>query len=117
MLSSGKDSLVKLWEMSTSRCLIAYTGAGTTGKQQHRTQAVFNHTEDYGKSHEPVGRGGLVVRVPDGRSSGPESWPISFTPHCLYLLEKTLIAGGPFYLVSMPGEVKYREKTAGDLNL
>ena len=50
MLSSGKDSLVKLWELSTARCLIAYTGAGTTGKQEHRSQAVFNHTEDYGKS-------------------------------------------------------------------
>jgi hypothetical protein len=25
-----------------------YTGAGATGKQEHRTQAVFNHTEDYG---------------------------------------------------------------------
>ena len=48
VLSSGKDSLVKLWELSTSRCLIAYTGAGTTGNQQHRSQAVFNHTEDYG---------------------------------------------------------------------
>ncbi|ELT98444.1 hypothetical protein CAPTEDRAFT_124899 [Capitella teleta] len=47
VLSSGNDSLVKLWELSTSRCLIAYTGAGTTGKQQHRAQAVFNHTEDY----------------------------------------------------------------------
>lgn len=47
LLSSGKDSLVKLWELSTSRCLIAYTGAGTTGKQEHRAQAVFNHTEDY----------------------------------------------------------------------
>lgn len=47
LLSSGKDSLVKLWELSTSRCLIAYTGAGTTGKQEHTTQAVFNHTEDY----------------------------------------------------------------------
>jgi len=47
VLSSGKDSLVKLWELSTSRCLIAYTGAGTTGKQEHRAQAVFNHTEDY----------------------------------------------------------------------
>lgn len=47
LLSSGKDSLVKLWELSTSRCLIAYTGAGTTGKQEHSTQAVFNHTEDY----------------------------------------------------------------------
>lgn len=47
ILSSGKDSLVKLWELSTSRCLIAYTGAGTTGKQEHRTQALFNHTEEY----------------------------------------------------------------------
>ena len=28
-------------------------------------------------------------------------------PHiCLCLLEETLKAGGPFYLVSMPGEVK-----------
>ena len=29
------------------------------------------------------------------------------SPHiCLYLSEKTLKAGGPFYLVSVPGEVK-----------
>lgn len=62
------DSLIKLWELSTSRCLIAYTGAGTTGKscnhnanyviyyfgvviltgkQEHRAQASFNHTEDF----------------------------------------------------------------------
>lgn len=47
LLSSGKDSIVKLWELSTSRALIAYTGAGATGKQEHSTQAVFNHTEDY----------------------------------------------------------------------
>lgn len=47
LLSSGKDSLVKLWELSTSRALIAYTGAGTTGKQEHSTQAVFNHSEDF----------------------------------------------------------------------
>ncbi|CAB4054940.1 CSTF1 [Lepeophtheirus salmonis] len=47
ILSSGKDSLIKLWELSTSRCLIAYTGAGATGRQEHRAQAVFNHTEDY----------------------------------------------------------------------
>ena len=46
-LSLCQDSLVKLWELSTSRCLIAYTGAGTTGKQEHQAQAVFNHTEDY----------------------------------------------------------------------
>lgn len=73
----GQDSLVKLWELSTSRCLIAYTGAGSTGKQvtsaecaryipptsaprtllsmapdpvhhqEHQAQAVFNQTEDY----------------------------------------------------------------------
>ncbi|KAL4154281.1 hypothetical protein QTP88_002105 [Uroleucon formosanum] len=42
-----KDSLVKLWELSTGRCLIAYTGAGTIGKQQHCIQALFNHTEEY----------------------------------------------------------------------
>ena len=30
------------------------------------------------------------------------------SPHiCLCLSEETLKAGGPFYLVSMPGEVKY----------
>jgi hypothetical protein len=33
-----------------SRCLIAYTGAGASGKQTHRAQACFNHTEDYGKN-------------------------------------------------------------------
>ena len=27
-----------------------------------------------------------------------------FTPHCLCLSEQTLKAGGPFYLVCMPGE-------------
>ncbi|XP_072035160.1 cleavage stimulation factor subunit 1-like [Amphiura filiformis] len=46
LLTSGKDSLVKLWEISTSRVLITYTGAGMD-KQNHRTQAVFNHSEDY----------------------------------------------------------------------
>ncbi|XP_048778373.2 cleavage stimulation factor subunit 1-like isoform X2 [Ostrea edulis] len=47
ILSSGKDSLVKLWELSTNRCLIVYTGAGMTGKMDQGSQAVFNHTEDY----------------------------------------------------------------------
>ncbi|RNA37021.1 cleavage stimulation factor subunit 1 [Brachionus plicatilis] len=47
LLSSGKDSVVRLWELSTARCLIAYTGAGSAGKQEKRTQAIFNHTEDY----------------------------------------------------------------------
>lgn len=31
MLSSGLDSSVKLWELSSLRCIIEYTGAGTMG--------------------------------------------------------------------------------------
>ncbi|XP_050705124.1 cleavage stimulation factor subunit 1-like isoform X3 [Eriocheir sinensis] len=31
ILSSGLDSIVKLWELSTGRCLIGYTGAGSVG--------------------------------------------------------------------------------------
>ncbi len=46
-MSAGKESTVKLWELSTTRCLIAYTGAGATGKQEYFAQAVLNHTEDY----------------------------------------------------------------------
>lgn len=42
------DSIVKLWELSTNRCLIAYTGAGATGAQEYPIQAWFNHNEDYG---------------------------------------------------------------------
>ena len=40
VLSAGKDSLVKLWELSTTRCLIAYTGAGATGKQVRAVYVV-----------------------------------------------------------------------------
>ena len=54
-------------------------------------------------------------RVSDFRSRGPgfkttsgfETWAISFTPLCPCLSEETQKAVGPFYLVSMPGEVKY----------
>ena len=35
-----------------------------------------------------------------------ELWQIPFTPLCQCLSEETLKAVGPFYLVSMPGEVK-----------
>ena len=49
IVSAGKDSLVKLWELSTNRCLIVYTGAGATGGMEHRAVACFNHTEDYGQ--------------------------------------------------------------------
>ncbi|XP_023163576.2 cleavage stimulation factor subunit 1 [Drosophila hydei] len=47
LLSSGMDSIVYLWELCTSRPIQTYTGAGTTGKQEHQAEAVFNHTEDY----------------------------------------------------------------------
>ncbi len=50
VLSAGKDSWVKLWELAANRCLIAYTGAGATGAQEYRLPAGFNHTEDYGRS-------------------------------------------------------------------
>ena len=34
-------------------------------------------------------------------------WQFPFTPLCQCLSEETPKAVGPFYLVSMPGEVKY----------
>ena len=40
---------------------------------------------------------------------------ILFTPLCQYLSEETLKAVGPFYLVSMPGEVK--DPTSPDWNV
>lgn len=39
--------MVKLWELSTNRSLIAYTGAGATGKPEFLAQATFNHTEEF----------------------------------------------------------------------
>ena len=36
-----------------------------------------------------------------------ETWARSFTTHCLCLSDETLKSAGPFYLVSMPVEVKY----------
>ena len=63
-----------------------------------------------------VGRDGSVDRACDWQSSGRaieshwdrlETLAISFTPLCQCLSEETLKAVGPFYLVPMPGEVKY----------
>ncbi|PZC72586.1 hypothetical protein B5X24_HaOG210917 [Helicoverpa armigera] len=56
LLTSGLDSSIKLWELASSRCLIQYTGAGTTGKQEHHAQAVFNHTEDYSGTYYDCSR-------------------------------------------------------------
>ncbi|XP_050727777.1 cleavage stimulation factor subunit 1-like isoform X3 [Eriocheir sinensis] len=47
ILSSGLDSIVKLWELSTGRCLIAYTDASSVGRQEHSAHAMFSHTEDF----------------------------------------------------------------------
>ena len=44
-----------------------------------------------------------------------KSWAILFTSHCLCLSEETLKAGGLFYLVSMPGEVKHPTRGTGEL--
>lgn len=38
--------MLKLWEISMSRCLIAYTDS-SQNRQKYRIQACFNHTEDY----------------------------------------------------------------------
>lgn len=56
--------MVKLWELSMSRCLIAYTGAGggqMAKGQMHRAQACFSHTEDY-------------VMLPDERTTSLCTW-------------------------------------------
>lgn len=55
------DSSCKLWELSTNRCLIAYTGAGSTGKQEFSIQAAFNHNEDF-------------ILFPDEKSGSLCSW-------------------------------------------
>ena len=51
----------------------------------------------------------LSVKGAYGGSLPPvafRTWTISVTSRCLCLSEETLKAGGPFYLMSMPGEVK-----------
>lgn len=82
VLTSGKDSVIKLWELATNRCLIAYTGAGVAGQQQpqHRVPAAFNQTEDYGNvfvlmsiwniNHILL----LLVLYPDQHSGSLCSW-------------------------------------------
>ena len=65
-----------------------------------------------------MGRGGSVVRAYDRLTIDwslvrillrPFGNFVNFLPHflCQCLSEETLKAVGPFYLVSMPGEVKY----------
>ena len=60
-----------------------------------------------------MGSGGRVlecwtVNRGDSDSIPPSKLRQFRSPHiCLCLSEETLKASGPFYLVSMPGEVKY----------
>ena len=48
-----------------------------------------------------------MVRVPLRKTFRFGTLAIMFTPLCQCLSEETVKAVGPFYLVSMPGEVKY----------
>ncbi|XP_046850155.1 cleavage stimulation factor subunit 1-like isoform X2 [Xenia sp. Carnegie-2017] len=45
LLTSGKDSLIFLWELSSGRAVSMYTGAKSNS--QYPVGASFNHTEDY----------------------------------------------------------------------
>jgi len=47
LLTSGKDSICRLWEISTGRPILTYTGAELSGRQMHRSNACFNHTEEH----------------------------------------------------------------------
>ena len=47
LLTSGKDSICRLWEISTSRVIHQFTGAELSGRQMHRSNACFNHTEEH----------------------------------------------------------------------
>lgn len=44
-----KMKIKKKYKKNNCRCLIAYTGAGSTGHQEHPIQASFNHNEDFGE--------------------------------------------------------------------
>ena len=58
-----------------------------------------------------MGSGGRAVERRDGgsipRTAVSKHGQFRSPQICLCLSEETLKAGGPFYLVSMPGEVKY----------
>ena len=47
-----------------------------------------------------------VVACLNSTEAAWKTLAISFTPHCQCLSEETLKTVGPFYLVSVPGEVK-----------
>lgn len=68
------DSVVKLWELSTNRCLIAYTGAGATGAQDFPVPALFNHNEDYGIRYKFNNNMEVLVLLPDEKSGTLCSW-------------------------------------------
>lgn len=61
ILSAGKDTQVKLWEMSMCSCLMVYDGTTSSTSKNHRAQAIFNHTEDY-------------ILLPDCRNTNMYNW-------------------------------------------
>ena len=79
------------------------------------TQRSLNVLVNYGYTSADRSERWSHGRAPDCQSGGGDSIPPAAvskirqfrSPHiCLCLSEETLKAGGPFYLVSMPGEVK-----------
>ena len=78
MLTAGKDSIVKLWELAVGgRCLVAYTGAGSGGMpQEFNVRAQLNHAEDYGMCLALVSRERIAFAVmfPDEKSCSMCSW-------------------------------------------
>lgn len=78
VLTAGKDSIVKLWELAVGgRCLVAYTGAGSGGMPQElNVRAQLNHAEDYGECFALFicERIASTVMFPDEKSCSMCSW-------------------------------------------
>ena len=85
-------------------CTTAGTSAPITASMPKRQ--VWNMKHFLSRKHLQLQ---VVVRAPNCRSRGwwfDSTNPASFTPLCICLLEETVKAIRPFYLLSMPGELK-----------
>ena len=65
VLSSGKDSVVKLWEVTSGNILNEYVGVT---QHNHRTGVQFNHTEDLIIAPDEKG---MAVGCWDARTAEP----------------------------------------------
>ena len=71
VLSSGKDSVVKLWEVTSGNILNEYVGVT---QHNHRTGAQFNHTEDLIIAPDEKG---MAVGCWDARTAEPHPHLVS----------------------------------------